>query len=277
MRVLVAGHVTLDRYGTQLVPGGAAYYAAHVYRALGAEVRIATAAGRDFPAGALAGLAAHVAPAARTVIFSNAYAPDGARSQRASAGAPALDPAALPAGWHEADLLHLAPVLGEIDLASWRAAVPARFVGLEIQGWVRALGEGGQVSPARWLPSPGELAGVAAAVAGDDDLRGQPGLRARLTETIPAVAFTHGEEGAEVAADGRITRVGVYRTFASDPTGAGDAFAAAFFLGLARGDGATAAAQLGAAAASIVVEGRAGGSLARVGEAVVRAPTVLTS
>jgi sugar/nucleoside kinase (ribokinase family) len=277
MRVLVAGHVTLDRYGTQLLPGGAAYYAAHVYRALGADVRLATAAGPEFPAAALAGLGAHVAAAPRTLTFANAYAADGGRSQRAAAGPPALDPAALPAAWREADLLHLAPVLGEIDLAAWRAAVPARVVGIGVQGWVRSLGEGGKVSPAAWRPPPGELAGLAAAVASDDDLRAQPDLRARLVAELPAVVITQGEDGAQLVARGRTTRVGVYRTFAVDPTGAGDAFAAAFFLALARGDDPVAAAQLGAAAASIVVEARAGESLQRVGEAPVRAPTVLTA
>ena len=59
-----------------------------------------------------------------------------------------------------------------------------------------------------------------------------------------------------------------------DPTGAGDVFAAAMLLALARGDDPVSAARLGAAAASIVVEGRGGETLARVGEAWERVARV---
>ena len=55
-----------------------------------------------------------------------------------------------------------------------------------------------------------------------------------------------------------------------DPTGAGDVFAAAFLLALARGDDPVDAARLGAAAASIVVEGRGGDALPRLGETWAR-------
>jgi 1D-myo-inositol 3-kinase len=274
VRVLVVGHVTLDRYGTELLPGGAAYYAGHTYRALGASVRVVSAAGPRLPADALAGLEATVARSPSTTEFSNAYAPDGVRAQRVHAAAPPVDPAQLPAGWAEADLLHLAPVLGEVALSAWIAAVPARFVGIGVQGWVRRVEPDGTVSAAGWAPGAPELAGVSAAAVGEDDLRGQGDLAERLRAAIPAVAFTRGREGCELAIRGHTARVGVFQTLAVDPTGAGDAFAAAFFLGLARGDDPVVAARLGAAAASVVVEGRAGATLGRVGEAVARAAAI---
>jgi hypothetical protein len=49
LTALVCGHVTLDRVAGGLVPGGSAYYAAHALAALGAEVRVLTAAGPDYP------------------------------------------------------------------------------------------------------------------------------------------------------------------------------------------------------------------------------------
>ena len=49
---LVCGHATLDRVGGALVAGGSAYYAAHALAALGARVRVLTAAGPDLPADA---------------------------------------------------------------------------------------------------------------------------------------------------------------------------------------------------------------------------------
>src|SRR5690606_24497023 len=98
--------------------------------------------------------------------------------------------------------------------------------------------------------------------------RGQGDLLDRLVAAVPLVVFTHGERGCELIARGRTAaRVGVFPTREVDPTGAGDAFAAGFLLALARGAEPVDAARLGAAAASIVIEGRAGEALPRAGEA----------
>ena len=290
LRVLVAGHVTLDRYGDRWLPGGSAYYAGHAWRALGASVRIFTAAGPDLPASALAGLEASVSSAPATTRFSNEHHADGTRTQRVEARAPALDPGALPAGWEECDVLHLAPVLGEVELDGWTRAVRAGFVGIGVQGWVRAVAAGGEVVQPAWRPDAALLrARVHAACLGEDDLRGQEGLVAILTRNVPLVVLTHGEHGCEVFAGapfsraaapaggreveerrGGALRVDAYPTHAVDPVGAGDVFSAGLFFGLARGELPRAAARLGAAAASIVVEARAGEALRRIGEAFSR-------
>jgi sugar/nucleoside kinase (ribokinase family) len=269
-RVLVCGHVTLDRYGDDLLPGGSAYYAGQAYRALGARVGVATAAGPDFPLEALTGVDAQLAPAPRTTSFVNRYAPDGRRSQWVGAIAPALDPAALPASWRSADVLHLAPVVGEVDLRAWRAAVRARVVGVGLQGFVRAVLPGGEVAQPRWEFDPADLAGVDVVCVGEDDLTGQGDLLERLAAAVPLVVFTHGERGCEILTRGGSRRIGVFRTRQVEPTGAGDVFAAGFLLGLAGGATPVDAARLAAAAASVVVEARAGEALDRVGEAYAR-------
>lgn len=271
LRVLVVGHVTLDRYGDAWLPGGSAYYAGHAWRELGAEVRVCTAAGADFPADALAGLDARIAACAETTRFANLHRPDGTRTQRVEARAAQLDPGSLPGDWRDCDVLHLAPVLGEVDLEHWARAVPARFVGIGIQGWVREVAPDGAVVQPAWRPDPDLLrARVSAACAGEDDLRGQGDLAELLSRAIPVVALTHGVRGCDVTASGVTSSVGVYPTRAVDPVGAGDVFSAGFFFGLARGDVPQAAARLGAAAASIVVEARAGEALVRVREAFAR-------
>ena len=274
-RVLVCGQVTLDRFGEALVPGGSVYYAGRAHAALGARVQVATVAGPDSGAlGALEGLEVALAPAPCTTVFANHYAPDGTRTQRVEAVAPALAPAVLPPDWRAPDLLHLAPVLREVDLQAWRAAVGARFVGIGVQGWVRAVDAGGRVHQPPWSVGARELAGVDAACVGEDDLRGQGDLLERLAAAVPVVAFTHGARGCELLLRGRTRRVGVYATHEVDPTGAGDVFSAGFFLALARGADPLDAARLGAAAASIVVEGRGGQTLPRVGEAPGRSAQV---
>jgi 1D-myo-inositol 3-kinase len=277
--VLVAGHVTLDAYGDAFAPGGSAYYAARTYLGLGAEVRVATAASDDFPPGALEGAEVHLARAARTTTFENAPAAGGGRTQRVSSVAQRLEPAPLPTAWLAPDLLHLAPVVAEVPLAAWVRAARARFVGIGVQGWVRAVSPDGTVEQPRWEPTAAELAGVDAACVGEDDLRGQGGdLVERLAAAIPVVAFTQGERGCELFVRGQRAHVGTFPTREVDPTGAGDAFAAGFFLALARGAGPLDAARLGSAAASLVVEARAGDALGRVGaEAAVRANAIPAS
>ncbi len=276
-RVLVCGHVTLDRYGDTVLPGGSAYYAGQAYRALGARVSVVTAAGPDFPSAALTGVEAQVAPAPRTTAFENRYAADGRRSQTVGAVAPPLDPTSLVASWRAVDVLHLAPVIGEVSLRAWREAVRARIVGVGLQGFVRAVLPGGEVAQPRWEFEPSDLAGVSAVCVGEDDLTGQGDLLDRLVAAVPLVAFTKGEHGCELIARGRTQRVGVFCTRQVEPTGAGDVFAAGFFLGLARGATPVDAARLGAAAASVVVEARAGQALGRVGEAYTRLSGVPSS
>jgi 1D-myo-inositol 3-kinase len=267
--VVVCGHVTLDLAGDARVPGGSAWYAARALAALGALPRLLTSAGPDFPRDALEGIEAVVMPSPVTTVFANTYGPDGARTQRVLSAAPPLDPAALPRAWRAADILFLAPVLRELDLAAFAAAAGARLVVLGVQGLVREVRAGGAVAARRWEPGPADLAGVAAAVLGEDDVRGQDGdLVARLAAEIPLVAFTHGARGCELLVRGRPpAHIGVYPAREVDPTGAGDVFAAGLLLGLARGDDPVDAARLGAAAASIVVEAPGGEALGRVGEA----------
>jgi 1D-myo-inositol 3-kinase len=272
--VVVCGHVTLDHLPGGITPGGSAYYAGRALASLGATARVLTAAGPDFPREALAGLEVALAASGATTTFVNAYAPDGARAQRVLEAAPPLGAEWLPAAWRRPDALLLAPVLGEIDVRAFAAAAAARLVGVCIQGLVREVAPDGAVRPRRLALGDAELALVGAAVVGEDEARADPGLVPRLAGVVPIVAFTHGARGCEVLVRGRARRVGIHPAREVDPTGAGDVFAAAFLLGLARGDDPVDAARLGAAAASIAVEGRGGDALARAGEAFERAARV---
>jgi 1D-myo-inositol 3-kinase len=271
---LVCGNVTLDRAGEALVPGGAAFYAAGALVALGADVRVLTAAGDDFPRAALAGAAVEVVAVRRTTRFENAHDPSGARAQRVETPAPPLDPARIPAPWREPDVLLLAPVLGEIDPPGFGRAVRARTAGLGVQGLVRAIRTDGAVEQPPWRFDPASLACVDVAFVGEDDVRGQGDLVARLAGAVRTVVFTHGAAGCEVRSAGRTRRVGVHAAREVDPTGAGDVFAAAFLLARAEGADDVEAARLGAAAASIAVEGVGGEALPRVREARARAARV---
>jgi sugar/nucleoside kinase (ribokinase family) len=282
---LVVGHATLDVAGGTLVPGGSAYYAAHALAALGAEVRVLTSAGTDLPRGSLAFQAplgvprpglidARIVPAPVTTLFENVHGPEGRRRQRVCAAAPPLSPDALPDEWRAADLLLLAPVLGELEPGAFVRMVSARTVGLCVQGLVRETRLDGEVVPRRLAPLAADLAGIDAVFLGEDEVSGQPDLPASLASLVPIVARTRGEHGSEVRTRDGTLRVGVHPAPEVDPTGAGDVYAAAFLFVLARGGAPADAARLAAAAASIVVEGLGGATLPRIGEAWARAALV---
>jgi sugar/nucleoside kinase (ribokinase family) len=267
---VVCGNVTLDRTPAGLPPGGPAYFAGRAWSALGAAARVLTAAADDFPADALAGVEVVRVPAPATTVFENRYGADGARVQRVEARAGPLAPPRLPADWRGADVLHLVPVLDELDAAAFRAAVAPRLTGLCAQGLLRRVGPDGAVLQPPWEPDPALLAALDVVVLGEDDVRGQGDLVARLARAVPIVAFTQGARGCEITWRGRTRHVGVYATREVDPTGAGDVFAAGFLFALAQGAEPVEAARLGAAAASFVVEGSGGEALPRVAGAFGR-------
>ena len=272
--VVIAGHVTHDRYGSETLAGGSAYYGAHTHRALGADIRLVTAVGDDFACPtALDGIVAQVQRGGVTTTFTNDYRGD-LRVQRLDGLAAPVRAVDLPERWRRCDLLHLAPVIGEVDLSRWIQLGRARLVAIGVQGWIKQPGPHGTVVTRRWDVDARSLTGVDAACVGEEDLIEQGDLLDRLVEAVRVVAVTRGRRGCDLIVRGKTTRLGVHPASEVDPTGAGDVFAAGLFLGLARGLRPTEAARLGAAAASIVVEGCAGATLGRIGEAWERAPNV---
>lgn len=273
---MAVGHVTHDRFGTDILPGGCAYYASRTWQALGARTRIVTAVGEDFACeDAWAALEARVARTGRTTVFTNLYPDSGPRVQFVEALAPPVDPGQIPRDWRSADMLFLGPVLNEVEIPAWKRAVDARLVAIGVQGFIRAAGvedETGRrkVIPHRWSPERQELQGVDVACLSDEDLFGQGDLLERLCDSVPLVALTHERKGCDIIEKGRRTWVGIHPAREKDPTGAGDTFAAGFLFGLAQGQSPEEAAKLGASCASIIIEGVAGESFSRMHKAFDR-------
>ncbi len=272
---VAVGHVTHDLYGEAHVAGGCAYYGARTAAALGARTGLVSVVGSDFLCdAALQGLEPALQRLGNTTIFINTYRDDGMRVQRVRAQAGAVSPALLPVGWEHPDVMFMAPVMGELDLAAWRRAVTPRVLGIGVQGWIKGANADGAVVPRRWEVEQELLRTVDAACISEDDYAQQPDLLERLLSAVPVVAFTHGKAGCEVFVRGKSTRVGTYPTAERDPTGAGDVFSSAFFLALGRGAAPADAARLGAGAASIIVEERGGQAFPRMAEATARAANV---
>jgi 1D-myo-inositol 3-kinase len=277
LTTLAVGHITHDRFGERTLPGGCAYYAARTWQALGARSRLAAVVGEDFACqDALAGLDTRIERRGRTTVFTNLYPDSGPRIQFVEALAPPVIPDEIPKEWRRPDVLFLGPVLNEVDIQSWKQAVDARLVAIGVQGYIRAAGEADEmdrkkVIPRLWSPGRAKLSGVDVACLSDEDLAGQGDLLQRLCKALPIVALTHERRGCDIIEAGKKTWVGIHPAREVDPTGAGDTFAAGLLFGLAQGRGSPEAARLGAACASIIIEGVAGENFHRMQEAFVRA------
>ncbi len=278
MKTLVIGHVTHDHYQEGLVAGGCAYYGAMVHARLSGSTHLVALVGEDFVCEqALEGLSATVHRSGQTTVFANYYPPDAPRIQLLEAMADNIYPHHIPAGFEDAHLVHLAPVLSEVELDAWDFGAFGGLVAINVQGWIKVAGDaveaaefeqfqqrgvGGEHSqnPARrvvqkfWDVRVEQLAGIDVACLSEEDIIGQGDLLERLIAAIPVVALTLGEHGSRIYVNGQAVEVGIYPTEIVDPTGAGDVFAAMFTHKIAEGFSAADAARFGAAASSIVIE-----------------------
>jgi len=260
-------------------------YGATVHRALGAEIHLATVVGEDFQCrDIIADLEYSARCKGATTTFANYYPDNDPRIQLLESRAPRVRPQRVDERWLHADLVHLAPVCGEIDLQQWLDAVGDRLVAINIQGWLKHPGSPvdpqsleeiqsrGVTEPAPrvvekpWDVSHEALQRVDIACLSEEDLLHQEELLERLVETVPIVALTRGEKGSRIFVEGVSTDVGIVPTDVVDPTGAGDVFAAAFCHFVAAGKDPVEAARMGAAASSIVIEDTGPAALDRLDE-----------
>jgi sugar/nucleoside kinase (ribokinase family) len=254
-RFLAVGHVTRDGRPGGDVLGGSAAYAALTARKLGWEAAVLTAAGPDFqPEQELPGVTTFVRRAAATTRFVNTYDDDGTRHQVVTSRADDIDLEALADDWRQADAFLLAPVARELDGVSV-SALEAGVVGAVAQGWLREIGEDGHVLPRQWTGCGRDLLGVHVVFLSDQDLPNSPEAAQTLLSSVPMVALTRGWRGLTL-----MTRQGEYEIPSlpraeSDPTGAGDVFAAAFLVRYHESGDPTDAAAFAACAASCAVEG----------------------
>jgi 1D-myo-inositol 3-kinase len=266
------GHVTADVLadGSRRAGGGAFYSALQAAR-LGQRTLVIT---QGVSAEIEALVAPHrveleldVRPAAHTTMFEN-LGPGSARRQRVLAWAGPIEPPVVA----DTSILHFAPVARETP-ALWRGR--AEFVGLTAQGLVRrwaepgaevrhvplqpeqlpehcdaiAIGEAERESCA-WLIAavgPAERRGPLAVREDGSNARFDQTLLAITAEADPTVLHLPGSEPLAL----EVPRV----ECVVDDLGAGDVFAAAFFIALREGRSPLDAVAFGNAAAAVRIAG----------------------
>ncbi len=258
---VVVGHCALDRQPDgSFVPGGTVLYAALTAARLGMRAAVLTAGQPEALRAALApyrdAFDLHILPTPDTTIFENVPTPGG-RRQTLHGWAGIIAPDALPAAWRGAAVLHLGPIADELPPAAWadvldRAAWPVATP----QGWLRRWGT--LPSPVRHVPLalPDALLDRLRVLVISNEEEAVAGGTMRRVATHGLGVVTRGTGGATLYEGEIPTDIAAYPINATDETGAGDVFAAALFVSLARGEGTEAAARFACATAALSVQGR---------------------
>lgn len=251
---LAIGHVTLDRFGDEVRPGGGALYSAITAHRLGRSVGILTSHGAEFPL--------EVVPPAIEVVTLEAPATtvfeyqdsEGPRVMRVTATASPLTSRDVPEDWREAPLVLLAPVIQEVD-PDLVAAFGDATVAAAAQGWLRTLDDQGGVEAVTWDAPRDVLNRLQALFVSAEDVRGQEEQLTEWVQRVPLAVVTAGAAGALLYVNGDRFEVRPRPTIEVDATGAGDVFAATFLLHYHRDGDPWAAAEAATCAASLSVEG----------------------
>ncbi|HEY67521.1 MAG TPA: ribokinase [Thermoflexia bacterium] len=237
---LVIGHVTRDLVDGAFTIGGTVSYAARTAQALGCRVGAITSASPDLDLSeVLDGVVITRFPATATTTFRNIYTADG-RRQMLHGVAERLVPAMVPPNWRTT-IVHLGPVARECDPALTDVFGDA-FIGLTPQGWMRRWDSAGHVNPCRWEMADELLARADAVVLSEEDVLRDESLVAQYAAQTRLLVVTRAAAGCTVYTAGQARHFPAPTVHEVDPTGAGDIFAAAFFVWLQRtGDPWTAA------------------------------------
>lgn len=227
---LAIGHVAVDitPAGNQL--GGSVAYAALTARALGMRVGIVTSAGSDAPLQALNGIQVVTIPSDFSTTFENVKTEQG-RKQTLHHQASRINIENIPAIWRNTPVVHLAPIAQEVD-GKLAKQLSASLVGVTPQGWMRAWDENGKVQASAWENSEQVLGPVGGVVMSVEDINRDLELVEAMAHQTRILCLTEGEAGSVLYWNGDRRRFRAPVVNELDATGAGDIFAAAFFVRL---------------------------------------------
>ena len=225
---LIVGHVAVDITPTGVQLGGTVSYSALTARALGLRVGIVTSSAADAPLQALDGIQIVNIPAEQSTTFENIKTESGRRQILHHQAVPILLEH-IPQVWRTASIIHLAPIAGELD-PSLAEQLSGKFLGITPQGWMRTWDENGQVAACVWENSEQALGQAEAVVMSVEDVNRDLEQVEAMAHQTRILCLTEGEAGAVLYWNGDRRRFRPVKVQEVDATGAGDIFAAAFFM-----------------------------------------------
>ena len=227
---VAVGHIVHDVAPGGYIIGGAASYSSITVRNLGLNAKVVTAVGSDFRQDnpLLEGIEISCKISDSTTTFHNIYK-SGKRRQFLLSVADKIIAEDVPAEWRDAEIAYLCPVADEVD-ASVVDCFSNALIGATPQGWLRRWDESNRVSPKRWDTASEILPKVDVLILSDEDIAAFPDELDRYIELTKIVVVTRGKDGATLYQKGKVINSSAYPVDESEPTGAGDVFAAAFLM-----------------------------------------------
>jgi sugar/nucleoside kinase (ribokinase family) len=227
---LIVGHITCDIAPQGCVIGGTAAYAALTARALGLRVGIVTSYHPDLPVDELNGISIINYPADTSTTFNNIQTGNG-RKQIITSQAEYLGFHHIPETWRNTPIIHLAPVAQEVEPLIVRS-LSNPILGITMQGWLREWDAEGIVRFCEWPEAKFVLQHAKAAIISIEDIAGQEEIIEEFASACPIFVVTEGKSGTRVYWHGDVRRIRPPEVELVSDVGAGDIFAASFFVRL---------------------------------------------
>ena len=229
---LIIGHTSRDIYPEATQLGGTVAYAGLTAHRMGRKVGVITSTSQEEDLSALLELELRCSYSKKGTSFHNQYQ-SGQRIQRLLSQADDLNYALIPTTWREAPIVHLAPIVAEVDLTLFHR-FPQSFLVATPQGWLRARDQEGYITSSRWEVLLGHIETAEAVVLSDEDLGWDVHSERALAKRCKVLAVTCGMEGVRVYTANESHAIPAPQIEEIDPTGSGDIFAAIFFILLKR-------------------------------------------
>jgi hypothetical protein len=248
---LLIGHISrdLDPAGDRI--GGTVTYAGLTALALGMRVGIVTSWAEDLADERLGELTIYNHFSKHSTTFENTYS-GNQRIQVIHHRAEQIDYYHVPELWRKAPLVHVGPVAGEVEAGMLRY-FPDSQLFITPQGWLRDWDADGNIFRAEWPEARIMLRQVDAAVISQEDVNHDLDVIEGMAEAARVLVVTDGPQAAQLYFEGRRESIIPEPVDEIDPTGAGDIFAAAFFISYHKSGDALKAAQFASRIAALGV------------------------
>ncbi len=227
---LVIGHVSQDLTPSGKRLGGTAAYSALTAHALGLRVGVVTARNSETDLEELHDIVVVSAPSKYCTTFENICTQSG-RRQILHHQAEPLAFESIPDIWRQTAIIHLGPVAKEMDTIIPDSFSPT-LLGMTPQGWLRSWDENGQVTSTAWESAEQALGQAGAVVISIEDVTGDEEQVEFMANHTRVLAVTEGAAGSRLYWHGDQRRFSSPKMEEIDATGAGDIFAASFFIRL---------------------------------------------
>ncbi len=230
---VLIGHVTKDLQpdGTFSV-GGTVTYATVIVKNLGWHPVVITTSAADFkPIPYLADVDWRIIPSPETTTFRNVYDKFGHRHQTVGPIAGAIHLADIPEKCRKAAIVHLCPLTQEIEpeIVSGFNENESLLVSTP-QGWMRRWDEQGRVFLGDWYGAEKVLPRLQIAIISIEDIESNWSIAEQWAAQTEILIVTRGDAGCTIFQKENKILVPPRPATPVDPTGAGDVFAAAFFI-----------------------------------------------